>query len=233
MAGIVSADKRVVLAHVPRVFRSFAPVIVRPYARPRARPPKHVGGNSSTPRAIPIAPRLRALVLITIFKFRPTCALANSAERWMAGVIAADTLACSRVRERDVRAWFTHESYVGPRGRDCWLNIRRLSRSTAPIIHYSTRDRTRVSCASSSVPISGSFLIASASSVFTGICFWTLKVRLGRGTREKYINSKHINGSSYLWSCFCRRTQLKLVLIWHDLNRSCDLIRYVVFVIMI
>lgn len=118
----------------------------------------------------------------------------------------------------------------GTAEEDCWLNIRRLSRSTAPIIYYSTAiGHASVTRAAACRYPDRFWSLARVQDPFlSGSVFNADEVR---GTCE--INSKRINGSPYLWSCFCWRTQLKLVLIWHGLNRSCDLIRYVIFAIAI
>lgn len=112
MAGIVSADKS--RACPCPCFSEFRAGNCAAICSARTRPPKHDGNTPRrSSRLISIAPRLRALVLITIFKFRPTCARPI---RLNGRVISVDTLACARVRER---AWFTHESYEsrGPRKR--------------------------------------------------------------------------------------------------------------------
>lgn len=95
---------------------------------------------------IPITLRDYALVLITIFKFRPTCARAGpigpSRAEWPRYRPSTRSLACVCVRASERDAVYARKLRRGREG--CWLNIR----SAVPIIHYSSRIRYMYICAS-------------------------------------------------------------------------------------
>ena len=200
---------RVVLAHVPCVFQSFMPVIVQPYARLElAYRNTSVVTSRHSGRLIPIAPRLRALVLITIFKFRPTCAQSIRPNALNGRVIAVDTLACMRVR--DVRAWFIHESYIGISRK------RLLAKHSTAIANNSLLDRIRHASVAR-VPDSGSFLITNASSRSV---FNANKLNQARkfkvvckSTKISYIYDRIFNE---LKSVFRYNTTIQIEILWFN-----------------
>jgi len=114
MAGIVSADKSRACP-CPPCFSEFRAGNCPAICSARACLPKHV----VIPRRSGPSHPDRPAIMQYLNSIRHV--LGQFGRTLNGRVIGADTLACARVRERDVGAWFTHENCVG---RDCWLNIR-------------------------------------------------------------------------------------------------------------